>query len=275
MITLAGLYVYPVKSARGIELAEGVLSSRGLLHDRRFMVVDGEGQFLTQREQPLLARLGTAFEGDALALHWQGLGTLQVPLTPKRGAVRRVRVWRDDVDALDLGPEAQHFLSEALGATASLVYMPDDSMRAPSAFGQAGDLIGFSDDFPYLLASEASLADLSIRAQQPIPMDRFRPNLIVRGGAAYAEDTWREILIGGIRFEIVKPCTRCVITTVDQVSGERVNNEPLATLARYRRWRGKAIFAQNAIARGAGTLHLGAEVQVESWQSWQSVTEDT
>ena len=267
MITLSGLYVYPVKSARGIALQEATLTSRGLAHDRRFLVVDEAGVYLTQRELPQLARLSTAFAGDALELTWEGLGVLHVPLVPTTTARRRVRVWNDDVEALELDSAAQDFLSRAFGRAVSLVYMPEDSTRAPSAFARAGDLIAFSDDFPYLIASESSLADLSVQAGQAIPMDRFRPNLVVQGAAAYAEDIWRDVRIGGLRFEIVKPCARCVITTTDQTSGERVNKEPLATLARYRLWRGQAIFAQNAIARDPGTLHVGCEVRVESLAS--------
>lgn len=264
MITLTGLYVYPVKSARGIALDRARVTEHGLLHDRRFMIVDEAGTFITQRELPSLAKLVTALDGDSLTLSWSGLGTEQVPLRVAAGPLRRVRVWHDEVDAIDLGSEVARFLSAALGVTASLVYMPDSTVRVPSLeYAKETDRVAFADGFPYLFASESSLADLNGRLEAHVPMNRFRPNLVVSGAEAYAEDTWRELRVGGLRFEIVKPCGRCVITTTDQTLGERAGTEPLASLARYRRWRGEAVFGQNAVARDVGTLALGAEVRVE------------
>ena len=265
MITLTGLYVYPVKSARGIALDTGNLTERGLEHDRRFMIVDREGQFLTQRELPQMARLETAFSDYGLALTWQGLGTEYVPLKPTAGPMRLVRVWNDDVAAIELGDACKRFLSAALGVSATLVYMPDTTARLPpQLYAGALDRVGFADGFPYLLANEGSLSDLNTRSERAITMDRFRPNLVVAGAEAYAEDTWREVAIGQARFELVKPCTRCVITTTDQATGERLGPEPLRSLAQYRLWRGEAAFAQNAIARQLGTLRLGDTVRVDS-----------
>jgi len=264
VITLTGLHVYPVKSARGIALERAHVTERGLLHDRRFMIVDEAGAFLTQRELPQMARLGTALDSDSLSISWEGLGSEQVPLTNASGPLRKVRVWHDEVEAIDLGAQVGRFLSTALGVAASLVYMPDETVRVPSLeFARDTDRVGFADGFPYLIASEASLADLNARMDAPVPMNRFRPNLVVSGADAYAEDTWRELRVGGLAFEVVKPCARCVITTTDQTRGERAGMQPLASLARYRRFRGEAAFAQNAIARDVGTLALGAVVQVE------------
>jgi len=266
MITLTGLFVYPVKSARGIALERASVTEHGLLHDRRFMIVDDAGAFITQRELPTLAKLGTALDGDCLTLTWDGLGTEQVPLSMAAGPRRRVRVWRDEVEAIDVGVEVARFLSAALGVSASLVYMPDSTVRVPSLeYAKESDRVAFADGFPYLFASESSLADLNSRMEAPVPMNRFRPNLVVSGADAYAEDSWHELRVGDLRFEIVKPCGRCVITTTDQTRGERAGTEPLASLARYRRFRGEAVFGQNAVARSVGTLALGAEVHVEGW----------
>ncbi len=264
-IVVAALYVYPVKSARGIALERASVTERGILHDRRFMIVDEAGAFITQRELPRMARLSTAIEADCLTLTWDGLGTEQVPLIHATGPIRKVRVWHDEVDAIDLGAQINRFLSKALGVTAALVYMPETTERVPSLeYARATDRVGFADGFPYLFASESSLADLNGRMGEPVPMNRFRPNLVVSGAEAYAEDTWHELRVGDLQFEIVKPCARCVITTTDQTLGERAGMQPLASLSRYRRFGGEAMFGQNAIARDVGTVALGAEVHVES-----------
>jgi len=264
VITLTGLYVYPVKSARGIALETAEITRIGIRHDRRFMLVDDDGRFITQREHPELARLETAIEGSELHLTFDGVGKLVLPLEPTQGELRPVRVWSDEVAALDQGSDAKSFLGRALGVSASLVYMPEESVRVPSLeYALPEDRVGFADGFPYLLASTDSLADLNRRLGHTLPMNRFRPNLVVSGCPAYAEDTWRHLSIGGLAFEVVKPCSRCPITTTDQATGKRMGKEPLATLAGYHRFENQAAFAQNAVARSFGTLALGAEVAVD------------
>ncbi len=265
MITLTGLFLYPVKSARGIALLSATPTACGLAHDRRFMVVDAQGRFLTQRELSQLARLGVALTPDGLSLSWEGLGRHELPLAPTGGAMRRVQVWGDTLDALDLGPDVARFLTRALGVTAALVYLPEAVERVPPGdYARDTDRVAFADGFPYLVASESSLAALCARAGQAISMDRFRPNLVVAGAPAYAEDTWRELDVGEAQFELVKPCTRCVITTTDQESGERRSREPLASLAQDRLWQGQAVFGQNAVPRRLARLEVGARVCVRS-----------
>lgn len=264
MITLTGLYVYPVKSARGIALEAADITRMGIRHDRRFMVVDEQGRFITQREHPELARLETAIQGEELQLTFRGVGELRLPLEPTEGAARPVSVWGDEVLALDLGSQAKTFFEHLLGVPASLVYLPEESARVPSErYARSEDRVGFADGYPYLLASTESLTDLNTRIGHILPMNRFRPNLVVSGALAYAEDDWRHIRIGGLGFEVVKPCTRCVMTTTDQASGERMGKEPLKTLADYHRFENQAAFAQNVIARSFGALALGAHVEVD------------
>jgi len=263
-VTLSGLFVYPVKGARGIALDAAQIEPRGIAGDRRYMIVDTDGVFVTQREEGRLAQLTPSFDADgALRLAMDGVGEVRAPHQPAQ-ALRSVRVWSDHVDARDLGPEPARFLSEALGRPLSLVYMEDAYVRAVQpAYAEPGDRVGFADAFPFLLTGEASLADLNAKlGSDPVPMARFRPNLVVTGGAAFAEDGWSRIALGGLPFEVRKPCTRCVVITRDQRTGESVGKEPLRTLSRYRTWQNKPIFGQNLLVRGSGTLRLGAALAV-------------
>jgi uncharacterized protein len=261
MPSLSGLYVYPVKSARGIALTEALLGDRGLEHDRRFMVVDAGGHMLTQRVLGALARLETAIEDDTLRLGFEG-AELALPLCPRDGALRRVRVFSDEVDALDLGARARTFLSAALGREAALVYMPDETRRRVDPTRAAErDIVGFADAFPYLLASESSLAALNGELPQPIPMARFRPNFVLTGLPAYAEDTLRELTIGAVPFAALKPSSRCVIVNTDQQTGVREKGV-FETLVRTHAIEKRPIFGQNLVARGSGRVQLGDPVTV-------------
>lgn len=263
MPVLSGLFVYPVKSARGIALERASLSDRGLLHDRRFMVVDDAGNMLTQRVLGALARLETAIAGDTLALGFEG-HTLAVPLRPTDGGARRVRVFSDYVDALEVGGEARAFLSSALGRSVGLVYMPDASRRRvdPTRAGEH-DIVSFADGFPYLLTNEASLEALQRELERPVPMARFRPNFVVSGLPAYAEDSLRELRIGEVPFVGLKPSSRCVITNTDQQTGAREKGV-FEALVRTHSIDKRPIFGQNLVARGAGTVAVGDAVTISS-----------
>jgi uncharacterized protein YcbX len=266
-VELSGLFIYPLKSARGIALQRAELTPRGLLHDRRLMVVDSDGLFLTQRTHPSMARLATALEGSAqgarLRVTFDDLPPLEVPLTPQGGAPREVRVFRDSMLALDQGEEPAAFFTRALGQPVRLVYMPDDTRRSVARqYAEEHDIVSFADGFPYLLANEASLADLNTRLATPVPMNRFRPNLVVRGAAPFAEDGWARLRIGDAQFEVRKPCVRCAIITTDQETGERPDKEPLRTLASFHTWQGKSAFAQNVLWRSGSELRVGDKVVV-------------
>lgn len=259
---LSGLFIYPIKSARGIALSEARLTPRGLAHDRRFMIVDQDGLFVTQREVPLMARLATSIEGDQLRVGFSDQSLL-VALSPHEGDLVQVKVWRDSVQALDCGASAAAFVSAALRRSVRLVYMPDDSPRQVQLeYAEPGDSVSFADGFPYLLTNQGSLDELNTRLGEPVPMGRFRPNIVLEGAPAYAEDSWSRLLIAGIAFEVRKPCTRCVIITTDQLSGERAGKEPLKTLASYHTWHGKSTFGQNLLCRDEGTLRVGDPITV-------------
>ena len=259
-ITLTGLFVYPVKGARGIALERASATDRGLEHDRRFMITDPAGEFLTQREHPEIALVETRIEGDTLALRAPGQGVLDVPLRPEGSADRSARVWGDRCAAISLGERAAAYFSTYLKRPAELVYMPDETTRlVDTSYARGGERVGFADGFPYLLTSEGSLDDLNARLPRAVPMDRFRANFVVRGAPPWAEDAWTRLSVGGVVMSAVKPCSRCQVITVDQATGIR-GKDPLATLATFRARANKVYFGWNLIAEGNGEIRVGDAV---------------
>ena len=211
--TLAGLHVYPVKGLKGIDLQASRCTARGLEHDRRFMVVDAANEFLTQREHPRMATVWTDIAGDSLLLSAPDAGEVAVPLVPTGPATLNVRVWRSECAAAPVSRQADAWLSEQLGLACRLVYMPDTTRRLSNPDYAGSDrLVGFADGYAYLITGAASLTDLNARLasrrQPPLPMNRFRPNMVVAGAAAYAEDGWKDIRIGGAVLRAAKPCAR-------------------------------------------------------------------
>ncbi|MCU0766508.1 MAG: MOSC N-terminal beta barrel domain-containing protein [Gammaproteobacteria bacterium] len=256
------LWVYPVKSCRGIALEQAEIGPRGIRWDRHWMVVDTAGQFLTQRQLPAMALVRTALRDDGLALEAPGRAPITVPYDAGEERIR-VRVWGDEVPARAVSTAADRWLTDVLTAPCRLVSFPDDAPRAVDAqYGRPGDETAFSDGFPLLLIGQGSLDDLNVRLREPLPMRRFRPNLVVAGAAPYAEDDWRRVRAGALELRVVKPCSRCAITTVDPERGVRDGGEPLDTLARYRRRNGRVYFGQNVIPDGPGVLRIGDAVAV-------------
>jgi MOSC domain-containing protein len=261
-IYLSGLYVYPIKSAGGIPLEAGDADERGLRHDRRWMLVDETGLFISQRELPRIALIGVRLERDGLVVDAPGMPSLEVSLQPPAGRLMLAQVQDDLVEASPVSDDADRWFSEFLDVGCKLVYLPDESVRpVDPAYGGPGDQVGLADGFPFLLISEASLADLNARLEQPVPMNRFRPNLVVRGCEPFAEDDWRLVRIGPITFRVAKPCARCTITTVDQRTAA-TGKEPLRTLARFRRSGTKVLFGQNLIHDETGIIRTGDPVKV-------------
>jgi uncharacterized protein len=262
-ITLSAIHLYPVKSLGGISVTQAQCTRRGLAFDRRFMVVDQQGEFITQRDLPKMATVWVDIEDAALTLAAPDLDTVIVPLQPLATATFRVAVWSSEGSAQEVSADANSFLSAYLGVSCRLVYMPDSSRRSVNPEHAGNDeIVSFADGYPYLLTSEASLADLNSRLLKPVPMNRFRPNLVIKGGAPFAEDTWREIRIGESSFRLVKPCTRCQVTTTDQASGDMMGPEPLQTLATYRNGPEGVMFGQNLVAVKLGSVATGAVVEI-------------
>jgi len=233
--------------------------------DRRWMLVDDEGKFMTARQHPTLAMVETRFAGDVLQVNADDRQPLQLSLQPPDSETLKVTVWRDQCDALLAGKEADAWFSEYLGISCRLVQMTDDQVRGVDpGFGQPGDEVSFADGFPLLLLSEASLQDLNSRLDEDVSMRRFRPNLVVDGEQPYAEDNWQRLRVGEVEFAGVKNCSRCVFTTVDPDTGiKHPDKEPLRTLGSYRRRpEGGVCFGQNLIPRSGGVIHVGDAVEI-------------
>jgi uncharacterized protein len=261
-VYLSGLYVYPIKSAGGISLESWEVDERGLRHDRRWMLVDEAGRLMSQRRYPRMALIGVRIEPDHLVVQAPEMPPLDVPLQPPNDEPRLARVWSDLVEVVRVGDEADRWFGGFLSVRCKLVYLPGESIRlVDPAYAMAGDRVGLADGFPFLLTSEASLADLNARLESPLPMNRFRPNLVVQGSGAFAEDGWRRVRIGSITLRVVKPCARCVITTVDQRTAT-TGKEPLRTLAHFRRATEGVLFGQNLIHDDRGTLRVGDPVRL-------------
>jgi uncharacterized protein len=268
MPTLSALHIYPLKSCAPRTLDSAVVEPRGLAHDRRWMVVDAGGKFLTGRQQPRLTLISAAPEDDVLRLDAPGMSTLRTPLPPAYGARVETAVWGAPVSPLLADTQAHAWISTFLGVPCRLVHMDAACTRAVNEkydgqYGEDGDEVSLADAFPLLLISQGALDLLNSKVAQPLPMLRFRPNLVVAGTEPHAEDGWKRIRIGAIEFDVVKPCTRCVLTTVDFERGQfDPSGEPLRTLKTYRRSPDGITFGQNLIPRGTGTLRIGDGVEV-------------
>ncbi len=259
---LSGLYRYPVKSLRGAGLAHATLDARGISQDRHWMLVDSDGLFLSQRKLPRMTLVRTLMVFDHLTFQASGMNDLVLPQESDSDEPVQVKVWGDECLARFAGKDADKWLSEFLQTECRLVYLPSDHIRQVDLdYAKEGEQTGFSDGFPLLLISEASLNDLNTRMEEPLPMERFRPNLVVSGCEPYAEDKWKRIRIGEIEFKLVKPCSRCAITTVNPETAQ-TGAEPLKTLSGYRREGNKVYFGQNLIHSGPGELQLGMGVEV-------------
>ena len=239
--TLSQLWVYPVKSAAGVRLESSKVALRGLEHDRRWMVIDSNGRLVTQRERPELALLKPSFAGDHLKLETNGMPVLELPLHPKVGETLTVMMWKEPMQA-SLIAGATDWFSTLLGGAYRLVYMPESTLR--SSPDHAPSPVSFVDGNPFLLISEASLADLNERLATPVDVRHFRPNLVVSGYEAFAEDSWDAVQIGALRLRRTGPSVRCMLINVDPDVGVR-RKEPLRTLARYRRIGQQVWFGQN------------------------------
>jgi hypothetical protein len=258
--TISGLRVYPVKSLGGVELSESAVEKRGLKHDRRWMLVDEDGVFLSQRSDPRLALFRVEIAETGLRLSSPFGDPLLVPYEPS-GSMRMVKVWRTDCESVQVCADLDEWFSDHLERSCSLVYMPDSSKRATNPeYTLDGDIVGFADAYPILVIGESSLADLNEKLKTPLPMNRFRPNIIVRESGAFAEDDWRSLSIGDLKLRYAKNCGRCSITTIDQETGE-AGVEPLRTLAGYRLSAQSVQFGAYFVPEDEGWIRVGQPMQ--------------
>ncbi len=271
-ISVAALNCYPVKSCRGIALAQAEVDRMGIRYDRQWMVVDERRMFVAQRgdsgrgvQVRSLAMVETALGTGALVLAAPGMPTLSLPLAGLPGTRESVRIWDSGVEAVDQGPEAgawfTEFLSRERPGAYRLVRMPDDGVRAAS---RGRGLLAFADGYPFMILSTASLDDLNRRMPRPLPVDRFRPSVVISAPEPYLEDRMARIRIGGIELTGTTRCVRCPIPTFDQRTLER-GKEPLRTLATYRRTSRGVVFGRNFNHAGTGRLAIGDPVEVLAW----------
>nr|WP_315195554.1 MOSC N-terminal beta barrel domain-containing protein [uncultured Flavobacterium sp.] len=271
MLELSGIWIYPVKSLGGISLQEAQVTDRGLELDRRWLLVDQDGRFLSQREHPELALLRPEIAGDFLKIsHKLLLESVDIPLRPvfKDGTAKiGVTVWEDTIDAFEVSLAISKWFTKLLGFSVHLVYMPEESERKldPDYAISGNEITSFSDAYPFLIIGQSSLDDLNGRLEVKVPMNRFRPNFVFTNGEAFEEDNWRDFKIGNVPFVGVKPCDRCVMTTVDQEKGEVSGKDPLKTLAKYRNFGNKVLFGQNVIGLGLGNVSVGDVIRVLSF----------
>ncbi len=265
MLIISELYIYPIKSLGGIELQSVELTDRGLQHDRRWMLVDEHNQFLTQRDFPKMALLRTAIKGDKLLVYEKGneRDELILNLVPDTGEKIRVDIWDDNCEAYYISTVADVWFSNKLGSRVKLVYMPDSSRReVDKTYAHQAEITSFSDGYPVLIIGQASLDDLNARLEEPVPMNRFRPNIVFTGGRPFEEDEMKHFTIGNASFYGVKLCGRCVITTINQETAA-VGKEPLRTLSTFRTINNKVMFGQNILHTGSGRISVGDQLIIE------------
>jgi uncharacterized protein len=260
MLTVSSLYIYPVKSLGGIALDSATVTDRGFEHDRRWMLVDAtDNRFMTQREIKAMALLKVSLLPNSLHVEnisKQGVA-IDVPFEPMGTETTMVDVWSDRCRAQWVSPQADAWFSEQLGMACRLVYMPDATRRrVDGRYARNKEITSFSDGYPILIIGQASLDDLNGRLQTPVPMDRFRPNIVFTGGTPYQEDVMKAFTIGDINFMGVKLCARCVMTTIDQQTAQQAK-EPLKTLSTYRLKNNKIYFGQNLLHHGSGSIKVG------------------
>jgi len=262
MPVLSQLYVYPVKSLAGISVSEWPVDKNGLQFDRKWMLIDAERQFLSQRRLPKMALIKTRIEKDMLVLSAPSQDDLHLPLFPEDGEDIDVVIWHEHCRAKTVSAAADAWLSVFLQTECGLVYHPENRQRiVDQKYAEPDDQTAFSDGFPFLILSEASLAELNNALENPVSIVRFRPNIVIAGCEAYAEDTWRLIKINDIEFRLPKPCSRCAVPGIEPESAIR-QTEPLATMNQLRRWQNKVYFGQNALHNHEGALKIGTNVAV-------------
>ncbi|MBK7104959.1 MAG: MOSC domain-containing protein [Ignavibacteriae bacterium] len=263
--TLTQINIFPVKSLSGISLQEWLVEERGLQFDRRWMLVDSENMFITQRLFPKMIFIDVKIENDNLVFHHKrkNIEPLKISLKVFPDKKIKVQVWEDFCNSLEYEKIINDWFSEALDINCKLVYMPNSAERKTSTkYYPESKNVSFADGYPFLMIGEESLKFLNEKLSNPISMNQFRTNFVFSGGNPHDEDSWKNIKIGNLNFTVVKPCARCVITTIDQQSGNK-SKEPLATLNTYRNFDNKIMFGQNVICHNEGIIKVGETISFE------------
>lgn len=259
---LSKIIIYPVKSLAGIKVSKWRVNEKGLLYDRKWMLVDSDNQFLSLRQIPKMVLIKTQLTDHELILSTATSGNITLPLNPTDGVRCETTLWDKTCPANTTTKKANQWLSDFLDIECKLVYQPDDIVRSVDPhYSTISDKVCFSDGFPFLIVSEASLNSLNQAMNLELPIERFRPNLVISHCEDYAEDSWREITINNIGFRLPKPCSRCSVPTID-IDTAQTNKEPLTTLNRLRKWNKKVYFGQNALHNNSGVLSVGDKIEI-------------
>ncbi len=265
MFTVSALYIYPVKSLGGFSVPEAVMTTTGFQHDRRWMLVDKNGIFMTQRQHPAMALLQTAITPDGLYIfhkHFPEKNTT-IPFLSAPACNKQVKVWGDICDAWCYDDTINSWFCETLKTACELVYMPEGINRlVDTAYAKNNEITSFSDGYPLLIIGQSSLDELNSKLAEPVSIDRFRPNIVFTPGTPHIEDHWNHFTINAINFFGVKTCGRCVVTTIDQQTSI-AGKEPLRTLATYRTFDNKIKFGMNLLHKGEGMIKFGQEIIIQ------------
>jgi uncharacterized protein YcbX len=263
MLQVSQLFIYPVKSLGGIALDKAMVTDRGFQYDRRWMLVDLNNVFISQRDVHKLALMKLSITDNGIRVDYRVKGSsYTIPFQPQNNQFAGVTIWDDTCTGQFVSGEADQWFSAMLEMPCRLVYMPDETHRiTDQRYTSADSITSFSDAYPFLLIGQSSLDDLNSKLTETLPIDRFRPNIVFTGGEAYQEDLMHTLHIGGVTFYGVKLCARCVMTTIDQQTAVMAK-EPLKTLARYRFKNNKIMFGQNLAHHGFGEVRVGDQLEV-------------
>lgn len=259
-LIITEINIYPIKSLGGISLQSAIIEERGLQHDRRWVLADEQNRFMTQRENAQMALIDVSIESDGLKVNHRlkKVAPLTIPFAPQTTDNQKIAIWDDVVNAIRVSDEADDWFSMVLGKKCHLYYQPDDSIRLtdPRYSITKEEHTSFSDGYPILIIGQASLDNLNERLDEKITMNRFRTNLVFSGGQAHEEDDWKYFKVGGAKLSGVKPCARCVMTTINPETSEK-GTEPLRTLNQYRNFGNKILFGQNLLVVETGKIAVG------------------
>ena len=263
---LSAIYVYPIKSLGGINLEASVIEEKGLRHDRRWLLIDEQGMFITQRKYPSLALLQVDIRGEEIIVFNKTApeNSISFAADQPNGQVIPVTIWDDLTEGIEVDKNVSEWFSNYMEMPLRLVYMPEQAKRkVDPRYAKNAEIVSFADGYPCLLIGEQSLDYLNSKLEKPVLMDRFRPNLVFKGGEAHVEDSFEDFEIGQVTFSAVKPCARCVLITVDQQTAVK-GQEPLKTLSKYRLQNNNVMFGQNLIHHGTGEIKVGMELKLKS-----------
>jgi uncharacterized protein YcbX len=261
---LTQIWIYPIKSLAGIRLPKATVMGKGLRYDRRWMLVDETGRFLTQREHPEMALFTLSMVDDGfLVKNPKNTRSILIPFENSPSATSiKVQIWDDEVHAVEVDTLHSQWFSECLNMNCKLVFFPEFNARpVDGTYARNNDQVSLADAYPFLIIGEATRNDLNEKLEHPVGMNRFRPNFVFTGGDAFEEDAWNNFTIGGVPFYGAKPCARCVLTTIDPETATK-GIEPLRTLSLYRKVNSKVLFGQNVLALQAGEVHEGDDIEI-------------